>query len=63
MEKMHINERGAHTSVIEGARDILRELRKIGVGTSPGVIEARVRAHGRSVKLKRLSDEVLMYRL
>ncbi len=58
MEKMHINERGAHTSVIEGARDILRELRKIGVGTSPGVIEARVRAHGRSVKLKRLSDEV-----
>ncbi len=56
MGKTHINERGAHTSVIEGARDILKALRKIGVEVSPGVIEANAKAHGRSVKLKRLSD-------
>ena len=30
MGRMHINERGAHTTVIEGARDILKALRKIG---------------------------------
>lgn len=58
MEKMHINERGAHTTVIEGARDILKALRKIGVETAPGVIEGNVKAHGKSVKLKKLSDEV-----
>lgn len=55
---MHINERGAHTSVIEGAWDILKALRKIGVETAPGVIEANVKAHGRSVKLKKLNDAV-----
>jgi len=30
MEKMHINERGSHTTVIEGSRDILKVLGKIG---------------------------------
>jgi hypothetical protein len=56
MEKMHINERGAHTTVIEGARDILKTLRKIGVETAPGVIEANVGARGKSAKLKKLND-------
>jgi len=57
MEKMHINERGAHTTVIEGAWDILKALRKIGVETAPGVIEANVGAHGKSMKLKKLSEK------
>ncbi|MFZ2187128.1 MAG: hypothetical protein WAV46_00670 [Candidatus Moraniibacteriota bacterium] len=57
MEKMHINERGAHTTVIEGARDILKALRKIGVETAPGVIEGNVKAHGKSVKLKLLNSK------
>lgn len=57
MEKMHINERGAHTTVIEGAKDILKALRRIGVETTPGVIEANVGARGKSVKLKKLSDK------
>lgn len=56
MEKMHINERGAHTTVIEGAANILKALRKIGVETAPGVIEANVKAHGKSAKLKKLND-------
>jgi hypothetical protein len=59
MEKMHINERGAHTTVIEGAKEVLKALRKIGVETAPGVIEANVGAHGKSVKLKKLSDKTL----
>lgn len=57
MEKMHINERGAHTTVIEGARNILKELRRLGVEVSPGRIEANVKARGKSVKLKRLNAE------
>lgn len=57
MGKMHINERGAHTTVIEGAKDILKAFRKIGVETAPGVIEANVGARGKSVKFKRLSDK------
>lgn len=59
MEKLHINERGAHTTVIEGAADILKALRKIGVETAPGIIEANVKAHGKSVKLKKLNPETL----
>lgn len=59
MEKMHINERGAHTTVIEGAKDVLKALRKIGVETAPGVIEANVGARGKNVKLKKLSDKTL----
>jgi hypothetical protein len=56
MGKMHINERGTHTTVIEGAAGILKALRKIGVETAPGVIEANVGARGKSAKLKRLND-------
>lgn len=55
MGRMHINERGAHTTVIEGARDILKALRKIGAETAPGVIEGNVKARGKSVKLNRLN--------
>lgn len=57
MEKMHINERGSHTTVIEGSRDILKLLNKAGVQVSPGVIEGNVKAKGKSVKLKKLNNE------
>ena len=57
MGQLHINERGAHTTAIEGARDLLKALRKLGAEVSPGVIEGNVKAHGRSVKLKRLNAE------
>jgi hypothetical protein len=57
MEKIHINERGAHTTTIEGAKDVLKALKKEGVYTSPGVIEANVKARGKSVKLKKLNNE------
>ena len=59
MEKMHINERGSHTTFIEGAKDILKLLNKAGVEVSPGVIEANVKARGKSVKLKKLNSETL----
>lgn len=54
---MHINDRGPHTTVIEGAEGILKLLRKAGAEISPGFIEGRVGAKGRSVKLKKLSSE------
>lgn len=57
MEKMHINERGSHTTVIEGSKDILKALKKAGVEVSPGVIEGNVKAKGKSVKLKKLNNE------
>ena len=54
---MHINERGSHTTVIEGSRDILKLLKKAGVEVSPGIIEGNVKAKGKSVKLKKLNNE------
>lgn len=54
---MHINERGAHTTVIEGAKDVLKLLKKIGILVAPGVIEGNVKAKGKSVKLKKLNNE------
>ena len=57
MEKMHINERGSHTTVIEGSKDILKLLKKAGVEVSPGVIEGNVKAKGKSVKLKKFNNE------
>lgn len=54
---VHINERGAHTTVIEGSLYILKILKKAGVEVSPGVIEGNVRAKGKSVKLKKLNNE------
>ena len=53
----HVNERGSHTTVIEGSRDILKLLNKVGAQVSPGVIEGNVKAKGRSVKLKKLNNE------
>jgi hypothetical protein len=52
-----VNERGSHTTTIEGAKDILKAFKKVGVLVSPGVIEANVRARGKSVKLKKLNNE------
>lgn len=57
MERMHVNERGSHTTVIEGSRDILKLLKKAEVEVSPGVIEGNVKAKGKSVKLKKLNNE------
>jgi len=57
MERIHINERGSHTTVIEGSRDILKLLKKAEVEVSPGVIEGNVKAKGKSVKLKKLNNE------
>lgn len=53
----HINERGSHTTVIEGSRDILKLLKKANVEVSPGIIEGNVKAKGKSVKLKKLNNE------
>ncbi len=52
-----VNERGTHTTTIEGAIPVLKALSKIGVEVSPGVIQANVRSKGRSVKLKKLNNE------
>ncbi len=52
-----INERGTHTTTIEGAKDILKAFNKIGVEVSPGVIQANAKSKGRSVKLKKLNNE------
>lgn len=53
----HINERGSHTTVIEGSKNILKLLKKNNVLASPGVIEGNVKAKGKSVKLKKLNNE------
>lgn len=53
----HVNERGSHTTVIEGSRDILKLLNKAGAQVSPGVIEGNVKAKRKSVKLKKLNNE------
>ncbi len=52
-----VNERGTHTTTIEGAKDILKACKKLGVEVSPGVIEANAKSKGRSVKLKKLNNE------
>lgn len=52
-----VNERGSHTTTIEGAKEILKAFKKVGVLVSPGVIEANVKARGKSVKLKKLNNE------
>ena len=54
---MHINERGSHTTVIEGAKEVLKVLKKVGGLISPGKIEANVKSKGKSVKLKKLNKE------
>lgn len=52
-----INERGTHTTIIEGALPILKAFSKINVEVSPGIIQANVTSKGRSVKLKKLNSE------
>ena len=52
-----MNERGSHTTFIEGAKDILKLLKKAGLEVSPGIIEGNVKAKGRSIKLKKLNSE------
>ena len=55
---MPVNERGTHTTTIEGAKDILKAFKKAGIFISPGVIEAGVQSRGKSVKLKKINNEV-----
>lgn len=55
---MHTNERGTHTTVIEGSKDFLKAFKKKGIFISPGVIEANVKARGKSVKHKKINNEV-----
>ncbi|GEM_PF-4852960 len=57
MSRLKINERGTHTSVIEGARDVLKILKNLGAMTSPGVIQGNAKAKGKSVKLKKVNNE------
>lgn len=57
MATLKINERGTHTSVIEGAKDVLKMLKKLRATTSPGVIQANVGGKGKSVKLKKVNNE------
>lgn len=52
-----VNERGSHTTTIEGALPILKAFGKIGVEVSPGVIQANAKSKGRSVKLKKLNNK------
>ena len=52
-----INERGTHTTTIEGATPILKAFNKINAEVSPGVIQANAKSKGRSVKLKKLNNE------
>ncbi|MCX6756827.1 MAG: hypothetical protein NTW35_01560 [Candidatus Nomurabacteria bacterium] len=56
-KKDHVNERGSHTTVIEGAKTILKEFKKYSILVSPGIIEANVKAKGKSVKLKKMNNE------
>jgi hypothetical protein len=53
----HVNDRGTHTTTIEGAKDIVKIFKKADIGISPGVIEANVKAKGRSIKLKKINNE------
>lgn len=59
MERFHISERGTHTTVIEGAKAVLKLLKNISVEVSPGMIEVNVKARGKSIKLKKLNNETL----
>lgn len=57
MGKFKVNERGTHTSAIEGAKDVFKVLKNLGVTASPGVIQMNVGGKGKSVKLKRVNAE------
>ena len=53
-----VNERGTHTTTIEGAKDTLKAFSKLSVEVSPGVIQANAKSKGRSVKLKKLNRSI-----
>ena len=61
MEKIHINERGSHTTVIEAAQPVLAFFTKsknLEVEVSPGKIENNVGAKSKSIKFKHINNEV-----
>ncbi len=59
MDNSHVNERGAHTTVIEQALVLLKEIKKVGVVISPGKIEVIKSAKSKTAKFKKINDELL----
>lgn len=55
----HINERGAHTTVIEQAAPLLKEMKKLGVLVAPGIIEVIKSAKTKTAKFKKINNELL----
>lgn len=61
MQKKHINDRGSHTSVIEGAIPVITFFNKqmvLGAMLSPGKIETGVGSKSKSIKLKHINNEL-----
>ncbi len=62
MQKMHINERGTHTTVIEAVKPILALFTKGDglepVQVSPGKIEGGAGSKSKSIKFKHINDEL-----
>ena len=62
MQNQHLNERGAHTTVIEAAAPVLDffvKNKSIGhITVSPGKIERNVGAKSKSIKFKHINNEV-----
>lgn len=62
MQRLHINERGNHTSIIEQAKpvlDLFKSLLKVGISiqVSPGKIENGVGSKSKSIKFKHINNE------
>jgi hypothetical protein len=54
-----INERGSHTTVIEQAVPLLKEMKKLEVLVSPGIIEVIRSAKSKTAKFKKINNELL----
>lgn len=54
---IYVYDRGHHTTVIEGAEDIVKLFKKAKIGISPGVISGTGGTKKNSVKLNKLNDE------
>lgn len=54
-----INERGSHTTVIEQAVPLLKEMKKLGVLVSPGIIQVIRSAKSKTAKFKKINNELL----
>ncbi len=54
----HVNERGSHTTAIEQALPLLKEIKKLGVLVAPGKIEVIKSAKSKTAKFKKINDEL-----